>query len=237
LQAPTAMGKTVTVLEAWRRTGLTGLILVEKAQLSKQWRERAREHLGVEVGMIGEGEWEEKALNVAMLQTLHRRELGESWWRRWGFCVLDECVARGTLISTPQGPRPIEDLRVGDEVLGVDHSSGEVVATLVKHTMKRLSQAPFVRVAGVNMTPNHPVWTPGGYVHAGDLGGDAVVLLHEVHQEQGSPCTGRPNVRALYETFQGQERAEVLRSVLRSRRYCLETGYVHGPRRRTMAST
>jgi hypothetical protein len=78
LQAPTGAGKTVTVLEAWRRTGLTGLILVEKAQLAKQWRERAREHLGVEVGMIGEGEWEEKALTVAMLQTLHRREFNES---------------------------------------------------------------------------------------------------------------------------------------------------------------
>jgi superfamily II DNA or RNA helicase len=90
LQAPAGGGKTVTVLEAWRRTGLTGLILVEKAQLAKQWRERAREHLGVEVGMIGEGEWEEKALTVAMLQTLHRRELGESWWDRFGFTTLDE---------------------------------------------------------------------------------------------------------------------------------------------------
>jgi hypothetical protein len=63
LQAPTGAGKTVVVLEAWRRTGLTGLILVEKAQLAKQWRERALEHLGVEVGMIGEGEWEEKAVD------------------------------------------------------------------------------------------------------------------------------------------------------------------------------
>jgi superfamily II DNA or RNA helicase len=90
LQAPTAMGKTVVVLEAWRRTGLTGLILVEKAQLASQWRERALEHLGIEAGMIGEGEWNERPLTIAMMQTLRRRELSEHWWRRWGFTQMDE---------------------------------------------------------------------------------------------------------------------------------------------------
>jgi superfamily II DNA or RNA helicase len=90
LQAPTSAGKTVLILEAWRRTGLRGLVLVEKAGLAKQWRERAQEHLGVEVGMIGEGEWEERNLTVAMLQTLHRREIGDEWFRRWGFTALDE---------------------------------------------------------------------------------------------------------------------------------------------------
>jgi superfamily II DNA or RNA helicase len=90
LQAPTSAGKTVLILEAWRRTGLRGLVLVEKAGLAKQWRERAREHLGVETGMIGEGEWEERNLTVAMLQTLHRREIGDEWFRRWGFTALDE---------------------------------------------------------------------------------------------------------------------------------------------------
>jgi superfamily II DNA or RNA helicase len=90
LEAPTSAGKTVVVLEAWRRTGLRGLILVEKAGLAKQWRERAREHLGIETGMIGEGEWDEKPLTIAMMQTLYRREIGEDWFRRWGFTACDE---------------------------------------------------------------------------------------------------------------------------------------------------
>jgi superfamily II DNA or RNA helicase len=90
LQAPTAAGKTVVVLEAWRRSGVAGLILVEKAGLAKQWRERAREHLGIETGMIGEGEWDEKPLTIAMIQTLYRRELHELWWRRRGFTAGDE---------------------------------------------------------------------------------------------------------------------------------------------------
>jgi superfamily II DNA or RNA helicase len=91
LQAPTGSGKTVVVLEAWRRSGVPGMILVEKAGLAKQWRERAREHLGIETGMIGEGEWDEKPLTIAMMQTLHRRGAEEYWWRRWGFTAADEC--------------------------------------------------------------------------------------------------------------------------------------------------
>jgi superfamily II DNA or RNA helicase len=84
-------GKTVVVLEAWRRSGVPGLILVEKAGLAKQWRERAREHLGIDTGMIGEGEWDEKPLTIATMQTLHRREISELWWRRRGFTAADEC--------------------------------------------------------------------------------------------------------------------------------------------------
>jgi superfamily II DNA or RNA helicase len=83
-------GKTVVVLEAWRRSGVPGLILVEKAGLAKQWRERALEHLGIETGMIGEGEWDERPLTVAMMQTLRNRELSELWWRRRGFTAADE---------------------------------------------------------------------------------------------------------------------------------------------------
>jgi superfamily II DNA or RNA helicase len=91
LQAPTGSGKTVVVLEAWRRSGVPGLILVEKAGLARQWRERALEHLGIETGMIGEGEWDEKPLTIAMFQTLRNRELSELWWRRRGFVAADEC--------------------------------------------------------------------------------------------------------------------------------------------------
>lgn len=90
LMSPTGSGKTCLALEAWRRTGLRGLILVEKVGLAKQWRERAREHLGIEVGMIGEGEWEEKHLTIALMQTLRARDVGEDFWKQWGFTACDE---------------------------------------------------------------------------------------------------------------------------------------------------
>lgn len=90
LQAPTGAGKTVLVLEAWRRAGLRGLILVEKTGLAKQWRKMAEEHLGIETGMIGEGEWDERDLTIGMMQTIRSRSHTADWWETWGFTVQDE---------------------------------------------------------------------------------------------------------------------------------------------------
>lgn len=82
------------------------------------------------------------------------------------FVVADECVPPGTPIDTPTGPRPIETLEVGDEVLGVDHATGELVTTTVRHTFTNYTRSPLVHVGDVAMTPNHPVWTARGYVPA-----------------------------------------------------------------------
>lgn len=40
------------------------------------------------------------------------------------------CFAKGTLISTPEGPRRVEDLRPGDAVLTLDHGAQTLRATL-----------------------------------------------------------------------------------------------------------
>jgi superfamily II DNA or RNA helicase len=92
LQAPPGAGKTVMILELWRRLGMRGLILVEKGHLVRQWMERARQHLGYEPGFIGDGQWEERDLTIAMLQTLYRRgdEIDDDWFSFWGLMVADE---------------------------------------------------------------------------------------------------------------------------------------------------
>jgi len=80
--------------------------------------------------------------------------------------VIDECFPAGTQVSTPHGPCAIEDLCVGDEVIGIDHETGHPVVTTVKHTFERDTAEELVSVRGVEMTPNHPVWTGRGYVPA-----------------------------------------------------------------------
>ncbi|MEK6719921.1 MAG: Hint domain-containing protein [Chloroflexota bacterium] len=42
------------------------------------------------------------------------------------------CLARGTLISTPDGPRAVQDLPVGDPVWSVDESGIRVAATILQ---------------------------------------------------------------------------------------------------------
>lgn len=83
------------------------------------------------------------------------------------------CFVAGTLISTPQGPVPIETLRVGDEVLTpmgpkpiVFAASREADVLDVETDLGRLT-----------CTPDHPFMTPAGYVPAEDL--DYAEVLHE----------------------------------------------------------
>jgi superfamily II DNA or RNA helicase len=91
--AATGDGKTVVTLDCWRRSGTTGLVIVEKVGLLEQWRAEAEKHFGVEAGVIGAGAWEEAPLTVAMAQTLVSRldELThDQWFHRWGFSAFDE---------------------------------------------------------------------------------------------------------------------------------------------------
>jgi superfamily II DNA or RNA helicase len=153
LEAPTSGGKTVTVLEAWRRSGLRGLILVEKTGLAKQWIERAREHLGVEAGMIGEGEWDEQPLTVAMLQTLYRRDLSPFWWRRWGFTTMDE--VHHSVASTYQD---VVKQVCSRYLVGVTATplEGEWTQPLLTHVIGpifHITTPETLRRAGLRMTP------------------------------------------------------------------------------------
>lgn len=88
------------------------------------------------------------------------------------------CVAAGTLIDTPAGPRAIETLQVGDAVWS--QQSGQRVAAIVQ-AVYAVDPAEFVEltVNGVtlDLTPEHPVQTaPGVFVRADHLPGDAVLF-------------------------------------------------------------
>jgi superfamily II DNA or RNA helicase len=153
LQAPVASGKTVVVLEAWRRSGLRGLILVEKAGLAHQWRERAREHLKIETGMIGEGEWDEKDLTIAMMQTLHRREIGIDWWKRWGFTALDECHHAPAQSYSSQIARVRSRYLIGVTATPLE---GEWTQPFLTHTIGpifHLTSSDELRKAGLRVAP------------------------------------------------------------------------------------
>jgi len=79
--------------------------------------------------------------------------------QKWDAVIWDECVVRGTMITTPDGERRIEDLDVGDAVLGVNHETGEIEETLVSHTFKNPARLDrLVTIEGLTLTGNHPVW-------------------------------------------------------------------------------
>ena len=56
----------------------------------------------------------------------------------------DQCLPPGTRVATPTGPRPIEELQVGDAVLGTDGGTRAAVGQVA--AVKRSHDGPLVRV-------------------------------------------------------------------------------------------
>lgn len=99
------------------------------------------------------------------------------------YFIVDECLPAGTKILLEGGnSTTVENVRVGDRVLGYDHSTRTAQkATVVERRKRRASH--HVRVNGrLTLTRNHPVFVIGrGYVEAGQLAiGDRIIVASHV---------------------------------------------------------
>ena len=95
LVAPPGSGKTVIACGVIADRRLPTLIVVDRQPLVEQWRDRLGEHLGMatkEIGQLGGGRNKAKgAIDIAMAQSLARREdLGEIA-KAYGLVIVDEC--------------------------------------------------------------------------------------------------------------------------------------------------
>lgn len=93
-EAPPGSGKTITILEAIRRSGQRAIVLVDKSNLAEQWRQRALQFLGVETGLIGDQTYDPGEITIALKQTLWSRRFElkqDGFFDEWGFVAYDEC--------------------------------------------------------------------------------------------------------------------------------------------------
>ena len=92
--APPGAGKTVTACAVIAHHQQPTLVLVDRRPLLAQWHERLGEHLGLdeEIGVIGGGKDRPgRLVDVAMIQSLARRERADDLFGRYGLVVVDEC--------------------------------------------------------------------------------------------------------------------------------------------------
>lgn len=95
LKAPTGFGKTVVAAAIIAQRKVSTLILVHRAELLRQWKERLTQFLSIEsdgIGMIGGGKKKPKGLvDVALMQSLVRHEDLPSFLAGYGQIIVDEC--------------------------------------------------------------------------------------------------------------------------------------------------
>lgn len=71
------------------------------------------------------------------------------------------CFAAGTMVLTPDGERPIEEIEEGDIVLAYDFKSGKVVSRTVKNPVENATEHWYKLIIGskeTKVTGAHPFW-------------------------------------------------------------------------------
>lgn len=180
LEAPTGAGKTVMGLLLAAALGQRTLILVHTKDLLSQWQKAGRDVLGMEVGVIGAGEWEESdaPIVVAMVQTIMRyQHLPEEWLEQWGMVLLDEahrCPAKSFshvmvqmsakhiygVTATPtrrDGHEPQMHAIIGPVVTKVDEDVLVEHGNLVRPSV-RMVETGFDSIPGRRMTRARNQW-------------------------------------------------------------------------------
>ena len=88
IELPTGAGKTVVALKAMEDLGEATLVVVPTLILVDQWRRRLEEDFGVDVGVLGGGSRDVRAITVATYDSASIR--AESIGNRFGLLVFDE---------------------------------------------------------------------------------------------------------------------------------------------------
>jgi superfamily II DNA or RNA helicase len=98
LCAPTAFGKTVAAAAMIARRGVNTLVLVHRTELLVQWQERLQAFLAADghdrnaVGTIGGGKAKPTGrVDIAVMQSLHRKGETSEQVRNYGHIIVDEC--------------------------------------------------------------------------------------------------------------------------------------------------
>lgn len=168
LVAPTGSGKTTVasaIMQGAIAKGRRVLFLAHRRELIDQCVARLAEH-DITAGVIlaGRQPFPHRAVQVASVQTLARRELPPA-----DLVIVDECFPAGTLVDG----RPIETLRVGDLVGSWNHERGAIEQRrVVRLWSSRPASLVTVYVDGepITSTATHPFYVLGrGYVAAREL--------------------------------------------------------------------
>lgn len=89
LEAATGSGKTTIALSSITKRQQPTLIIVHTKELLYQWKDRIKQFLKEDAGIIGDGKFQVKPISVGTIQTIKKRL--EELTNKFGFIIIDEC--------------------------------------------------------------------------------------------------------------------------------------------------
>lgn len=154
------------------------------------------EHGRVQRDQDGKPVWGKRICGAPLFQFTGRRwapadYIAKHAKKKFKMLVADECLVKDTQIQTSEGPKAIQDIRVGDLVLSFNHASGQLEYRQVLHTMKNPAPDRLIRAAGIVCTPNHPIFIDeDNYVEAQKILGKKAGILPGEVEISGQPQNG-----------------------------------------------
>lgn len=88
LEAATAAGKTIMCIGSIAKRQTRTLIIVHSTELLNQWKERIKQFLNYDVGLIGNGNFEIKDITVGIINSVHSKL--DLLAREFGYVIYDE---------------------------------------------------------------------------------------------------------------------------------------------------
>jgi len=99
LVAPPGSGKTVMACATIAERGVSTAIVVNRAELATQWRERLTEFLDIDpkhIGQLGAGRRKRTGIiDIIMLQSIARKDADPTLLNDYGYVIVDECHSLG----------------------------------------------------------------------------------------------------------------------------------------------
>ena len=180
-------GKSCKLVTAFHKTGSAGNLMIGSYELGKT----ADKYISGDASYT----WEEikgDLFKVAMT--------GTSMWGSAKDFGTSYCFVAGTLVTTEDGFKTIEEIEVGDKVLSEDETTGEVAVKTVTETyVNETDELIHIGVNGetISATPTHPFyvdklgWTLARSLRAGDVlvlsNGELVTVEWVQHEILESP--------------------------------------------------
>ena len=181
LGSPTGSGKTVMALSIIAARKQPCIVLVHNKELLDQWRDRARQFLGVDAGRIGGGKFEVKPLSVGIVNTVrnHLDDLPQ----HFGQVVVDECHrAPSTMFTDCVNSFPAR-FRLGLSATPFRRDGLTKVIHYYLGPLAHAVDAGHLREIGAVLTPEIII-RETGFRWCGDQSGEYQRLLSDLTQDE-----------------------------------------------------